>query len=150
MAYDSTNDTLAHIHEVQERLHVVISCLLFRGVVHDHSKFMPEEKTAYDRVTPKLKALTYGSDEYKANITELGDALKHHYEFNCHHPEHYPDGVADMSLLDLIEMFCDWKAASMRHDNGDFEKSLEINRKRFGLSDQLAEIFENTRLELGW
>jgi hypothetical protein len=55
-----------------------------------------------------------------------------------------------MSLLDLIEMFCDWKAAGERHANGNFAESLNINRERFGMSPQLAEIFENTRKELGW
>jgi len=77
-------------------------------------------------------------------------ALKHHYENNSHHPEHYPNGINGMSLLDLIEMLADWKAAGMRHADGDMQKSLEINKKRFGMSDQLAEIFQNTIKELGW
>ena len=80
----------------------------------------------------------------------MGDALKHHYEVNSHHPEHYDNGVAGMSLLDVMEMFCDWRAAAQRHSDGTFKKSLVINQERFAISDQLASIFENTRLELGW
>jgi len=42
-------------------------------------------------------------------------------------------------------MLCDWKAASERHVDGNFERSIEINRKRFGMSDELTAIFHNTR-----
>lgn len=44
----------------------------------------------------------------------------------------------------LVEMFFDWKAASERHADGDIFKSIEINKERFGLSEQLAEILKNT------
>lgn len=67
-----------------------------------------------------------------------------------HFPEYYQNGIDGMSLLDLVEMFVDWKAASERHASGNVEKSIQINSKRFGMSPQLAAIFENTRLELGW
>jgi hypothetical protein len=49
-----------------------------------------------------------------------------------------------MNLVDLLEMVCDWKAATLRHANGDIEKSLEINQKRFGYSDELKAILRNT------
>jgi hypothetical protein len=148
--YDSTADTLDHIRKVIRNLNGFQIELLVRSEIHDNSKLERPEKEIFDAVTPKLRSLTYGSDEYKAGIAELGEALAHHYANNSHHPEHYPNGVAGMSLLDVVEMFCDWKAASERHADGDFAKSLDINRKRFELSDQLAAIFENTRLELGW
>jgi len=53
-------------------------------------------------------------------------------------------GIDRMTLIDIIEMLCDWKAATLRHDNGDIIKSIEINRKRFKISDQLANILINT------
>jgi len=53
-------------------------------------------------------------------------------------------GVNGMTLIDLIEMLCDWKAASERHRDGCIRKSIEINTKRFTLSQQLAKILENT------
>jgi hypothetical protein len=62
-----------------------------------------------------------------------------------------PDlGINGMSLLDLVEMFCDWKAATERHADGDIKRSIEINQKRFNMTPQLASILENTRKELGW
>jgi hypothetical protein len=59
----------------------------------------------------------------------MGDGLKHHYSHNRHHPEFFgEDGVDGMTLVDLIEMLADWKAATERHDDGDLAKSLEIHR----------------------
>lgn len=148
--YDSSSDTLKHVDRVRELINVAKANLHLRGIDHDKSKWSPEEKAVFDRVTPRLRGMTYGSDEYKACLAEMKPALDHHYANNSHHPEHYPNGINGMSLLDLVEMFCDWKAATERHADGSLEKSIQINRKRFEMSDQLAEIFENTRRELHW
>ena len=43
-----------------------------------------------------------------------------------------------------MELFFDWKAASERHADGDILKSIQINKERFGYTDQLAYIMENT------
>ena len=148
--YDSTQDTMEHIGKVREHIAACIDSLWFRAKVHDASKLLPPEKEAFDEMTPILSGLTYGSDEYKAGIARLGPALEHHYFVYAHHPEHYPDGVNGMSLLDVLEMLCDWKAASERHANGDIARSLRINRERFGIGEQLAAILENTAVELEW
>jgi hypothetical protein len=106
---------------------------------------MTEPEVEYfDTYTPKLAGTTYGSDEYKQLLAELKPALDHHYAINRHHPEHYENGIRGMNLVDLVEMFCDWYAASKRHDDGDIMKSIAINQKRFGYSDDLKAIFENT------
>lgn len=52
--------------------------------------------------------------------------------------------INGMNLFDLIEMIVDWYAATKRHNDGDIHKSLEINKERFGISDQLQRILENT------
>ena len=39
-------------------------------------------------LTLQSPCLTYGSDEYKACLTEMKPALDHHYAANRHHPEH--------------------------------------------------------------
>ncbi len=56
----------------------------------------------------------------------------------------------------LIEMLCDWRAAServkQRTDDPDkvksFEAGLAYNQERFGYSDELSEILRNTVREL--
>ena len=145
LIYDSENDTLIHMHKVIKNLNDVINILIFRSLTHDQSKLSPEEKPSFDKYTPMLRGVVYGSEEYKQVLTDLGVALQHHYAHNSHHPEHYPNGIDGMSLMDIIEMFCDWKAAST-----DFDKSLEINFRRFEIDGQLQSIFENTRRELNW
>ncbi len=49
-----------------------------------------------------------------------------------------------MTLVDIVEMLCDWKAASLRQNNGNLLKSIEVNAQRFGYDDQLKNIFINT------
>lgn len=55
-----------------------------------------------------------------------------------------------MSLLDILQMLCDWKAATMRHNDGDILRSIEINQKRFGYTDELKRILLNTVREMGF
>lgn len=148
--YDSTPDTLQHIRRVQALLADMQARLARRAIAHDQSKLEEPEKPVFDAVTGALRTMTYGSEEYAAQLTAMGPALAHHYACNSHHPEHYDDGVAGMTLLDLVEMLCDWKAATERHADGSLERSIQINRERFALSDQLAAILENTRLEMRW
>lgn len=144
MTYDSTVDTLTHIRRVQFLLGTMARDLMTRGEVHDESKLGPDEKPLFDEMTPLLKSLTYGSDEYKASLAKLGTALKHHYEMNTHHPEHFAAGVAGMNILDVVEMLCDWKAASERTKDGSILKSIEIGVERFKIEPQLAAILRNS------
>jgi len=148
--YDSKADTLLHIKRVSQLLTGASKILIDRASVHDDSKLESPEKELFDEFTPKLKKCTYGSDEYSGFLKELSVGLSHHYEKNSHHPEHYENGVNGMDFFDLIEMFFDWKAAGERHDDGCIFKSIEHNKKRFKLSDQLVDIFTNTARKMGY
>lgn len=143
-------DTQDHIEKVRSNLGEVTSNLITRGNVHDASKLQSAEFEVFSEYGPKLKGSTYGSDEYKQNLKEMKVALDHHYANNTHHPEHYPNGIQDMSLLDIIEMIADWKAAVERHDNGDFAQSFITNYKRFKIPFALFWNMLNTTKELGW
>ena len=143
-AYDSINDTLEHIAKVREYLLIAAQDLRDRGMIHDASKFSPEEKPYYDRLTPLLKDSTYMSDEYKNFLKEMEPALANHYAKNSHHPEHYLMGLNGMNLFDIIEMFFDWKSASERHANGNIIQSIRVNSERFRMTEQLVDIFEAT------
>lgn len=145
---DSKPATIEHIGEVRTRLMTVCRALMQRAIVHDASKLESPEKEIFDEFTPRLKASTYGSDEYKGFLQEMKVGVDHHYAKNSHHPEHYPDGVRGMSLLDVIEMLCDWKAATLRHADGDIRTSIEASQVRFGFSDELKQILLNTLKEI--
>lgn len=167
-----------HIRRVQEHMQYIQSRLNIRAVIHDQSKYSDEERGLV-LGKPSLDKYEYMSKEERSALEALQDSLKHHYAVNSHHPEHfityacgacfkeYPkgtykcpecgydvweqqEGVLGMSLLDLIEMVCDWKAASEMSPNGSFKGSIEYSKERFKLSPELMRIIENTGRELGW
>lgn len=145
MNNDSTQDTLQHIKEVQNEIQEFAKELYHRGLNHDKSKLKSPEKELFDKYTPLLRSSAYGSAEYYKNLEGLQPALKHHYSVNSHHPQYYGEsGIDGMNLLDLVEMWCDWKAATKRTNSGSIAESLEINRHRFKMSDQLYNILKNS------
>jgi hypothetical protein len=50
-----------------------------------------------------------------------------------------------MTLVDIVEMFCDWKAAVRRHKDGDLETSINVNKDRFNISEQLTNVLRNSK-----
>lgn len=170
---DVIRSTAGHIRRVGELLVEVSADLARRAVVHDASKWSPEEWPAFEAATPQLARLTYGSEEYKAALRSIGPAVKVHQTGNRHHPEYFGEHVCEqcgaddrnapctcggprsadlsgMTLPDLMEMLCDWKAATERHDNGSIANSLAHNRKRFKIEPQLLKVLENTARAAGW
>lgn len=137
-------ETIKHIEQVRKYIKIFTDGLTQRGVDHDRVKLESPEVEVFAEYTPKLATSTYGSPEYETFLKEMKPALDHHYA-NCHHhPEHFTKGINDMNLVDLMEMLADWKAASLRHNNGNILKSIELNAQRFGYDDQLKQIFLNT------
>jgi hypothetical protein len=141
-------DTKNHMAKVKEFILKLVEELKDRAENHDKSKLEEPELAYFIKGTPKLKGLSYGSDEYKKSLEELKPGMEHHYKNNRHHPEHFENGIKGMNLVDLIELICDWKAASLRHSDGDIRKSLETNGKRFNFSEDLKQILGNTVDEL--
>lgn len=148
--YDSSLETLRHSRRVDVLLLEILTDVQNRLTRHDQSKLEDPEKATFDEYSPKLSLTEYGTEEYRQHLRDMQPALVHHYANNRHHPEHFQDGVAGMTLTDLIEMLADWKAATERNPNGDLTKSLKIQRERFAITDQLCSILENTARELGW
>jgi hypothetical protein len=148
--YDSRLDTYAHITEVRMRLLMVANDLIKRAHRHDESKLAEPELSVFNEYTPKLRDSTYGSPEYKEFLEGMGEGLRHHYAHNDHHPEHHENGIADMDLVQVTEMLCDWKAATLRHADGDLARSIEQNAKRFGYGDEIKRLLSNTAERFGW
>lgn len=137
-------ETLKHIAKVRALLMGMIEELDSRARNHDLSKLESPEKEIFGEFTPELAKTEYGSQEYKDLLQKVKPAIEHHYAKNRHHPEHWKNGIEDMTLIDLVELLCDWKAAGERNKNGNIRKSLEVNTERYGLSPQLKKIMENT------
>ena len=49
-----------------------------------------------------------------------------------------------MTLVDILEMFCDWCAANERHESGDILASVDKNQPRFEVGEVLSAVFRNT------
>lgn len=131
--------------EVEQEIHK-------RALFHDDSKFEEPEVSGFMAMADELRLADteYDSAEYRAILKKYHDStVGHHYAVNDHHPEHFQGGIAEMSLISLIEMLCDWKAATLRMKNGDLKTSIEKNQARFGYSDELKRILINTADDLG-
>lgn len=137
-------ETQKHIERVRLYIRKFTDALTTRGVNHDHCKLEEPEVSVFAEHTASLATTGYDTPEYKEHLAAMKPALDHHYAQSRHHPEHFDDGIMGMNLIDLVEMFCDWKAASERHNDGNLLKSININATRFGYDDQLKRIFLNT------
>lgn len=142
--YDSRLDTHEHIGQVRSLVLGVAADLTKRAHVHDRSKLESPEVEVFDEFTPKLRDSTYGSEEYKEFLVGMGEGLQHHYAVNDHHPEHFGEGIAEMNLLQVTEMLCDWIAATRRHADGDIRRSIDQNAERFGYGEDIRRLLHNT------
>jgi hypothetical protein len=109
--------TTEHIERVRRCLTLLAAVsdhgaeLLERARVHDASKFGPEERIPYVRLTEYHRCRRDGEPfEYPEGVAErVKRAIRHHVTSNRHHPEFHAD-PNDMTEVDLIEMVCDWTA----------------------------------------
>lgn len=125
--------------------------LMWRALIHDWSKFTYSESKGFIQVVHLLKTSKYGDETYQDCLKKLKPCLEKHYARNKHHPEHFVHDINDtftcmdkMSLIDLIEMINDWKAATKRHKDGDIVRSINQNKERFAMSNQLTNILKNS------
>ena len=155
--YDSKIDTLLHINRVQfwilkflllaKDFKITNFPLLEKGMIHrsnlhDKSKLENFEKGYYDIFTLKLNAAEYGSDEHKKYLEKMQVAIKHHYANNRHHPEY--SGYENMTVLDKIEMLCDWLAAIEYRVKDCIEDSITYAQKRYNYDEKEHDTLLNT------
>jgi hypothetical protein len=137
-------ETQKHIDNVKNILNKWSKEIVQRGKLHDKSKLESPEVEIFCEYTPKLANSTYGSEKYKGFLKEMQVALNHHYRMNKHHPEHFRNGIQDMNLIDIMELLADWKSATLRHNDGDLIRSINLNQERFGYDNDLKQILLNT------
>jgi hypothetical protein len=116
--------------------------LIWRALTHDLSKYSNVEAIPLSEVIDENRNNTYGSDAYNKCLDKLSCCLAHHYAINSHHPQHYLNGFADMTIMDRIEMCADWLASIKRHKDGCINQSVTVSQERFGLSNADREWLE--------
>lgn len=140
---------LADVRKHRDRVADILGNLRWglrvRADGHDASKMREPELSGFREHLGRLREVEYGSKEYDQIRAAMAGTMAHHYTWNRHHPEHFTNGIQGMDLMDVCEMLADWKAASERGGGGAaFAETLEIQRERFGISDQLFQVLLNT------
>ena len=148
--FDFLCDVILHVSEVQENLEIVAGELKQRGFAHDRTKLQELEFDAFVSTRDRFKKSNYGTPEQEALIKEQKSAIDHHYKNNRHHTGYHKNGIDDMTLVDIIEMICDWRAAARRNPDKKFKDTLEYAYKKYKIDDQLTKIIENTLVDLKW
>ena len=135
-----------HKQRVSYYLNLLIHSLQWRSLQHDNSKLEPEEFDAYSSQMDEFCTHEFGSPGYVKAKETIADAVNHHYMCNSHHPEHYSNGIDGMDLVDVIEMICDWKAATTNNPKapGTMQKSFDYAVAKYGITPQLANVILNT------
>lgn len=89
----------------------------------------------------------YGSYEYYDKLRRFSEVFNHHYKVNSHHPEHFVNPEHEMTLIDMVEMLCDWFAYKQ---DIPIREGIELIREqcdRFGFSDTIMSLLTNTYRE---
>lgn len=143
------------------------------NLIHAYENGLREAEVKYVVHCLELGITTFGCQAMERAVRELGydrvtaagiwgamDRSGKHFDLSFEGTllqEWKRDQICGMSLMALIEMLCDWRAAServkQRTDDPEkmktFESGLTHNFKRFGIEPQLAAILLNTARELG-
>lgn len=133
-----------HVKLVRKNGRVLIKEFLARLKEHDLSKLESPEREVYGEHFEKLGQVEYGSPEYVELLKAVKPATDNHYAKNRHHPEHWPHGIDDMDLVDILEMIADWTASVKKNKNGNIHKSIALNTERYKISPQMVQILTNT------
>ena len=132
-----------HIKRVQNKLFKLITALSIRLQEHDESKLEEPEFSLWKKMDEEPR-YPYGSKEYKEKIERYHELFEMHYKKNPHHPEHFQNGISDMTLIDLAEMLCDWISYKDNIRVTEAIEMVEKQSKRFGYSDEIKNMLINT------
>lgn len=144
-AKQTISDIVNHKNKVNKRLTFLADQLLGRAKKHDNSK-LEKPELGWLVAMDKEPKYPYGSDEYFEKMKRWRQFFDHHYQVNSHHPNHFVNGVAGMTLTDLCEYLVDIIAYE---DNLSVDEALAViedQKQRFGLDEQLTQILKNTLL----
>lgn len=134
-----------HISRVRKHINTFVQLLLKRAINHDKSK-LEEPELSWWKEMDKEPRYPYGSEEYKQKIKRWDKVFKHHYKCNRHHPEHYEYGVSEMTLVDIVEMMCDWLGYKDTITISEALKVCDEQMRRYNIPDGIRQIIFNTLL----
>ena len=125
-----------HQRRVGRMLRVIAKELEHRQYMHDRSSYEAPERLIVARNKRLLFNRSVGkSTTLMKGATELLHAVSTHYKKNRHHPEHWSNGVWDMTLVDVIEMVCDWRSTGC---------NIEDRLTKYHIDGPLADVIRST------
>lgn len=134
---------LKHKKSVRDKLLFLSEELRKRAEEHDNSKLQfPEIEWLIEM--DKEPRCQYGTKEYYDKMNKWKKFFIHHYAQNRHHPDHYPNGIDDMDLIDITEFLADIVSYYEVLQAHDCEKVLDDQEKRFQINGQLRNVLSNT------
>ena len=141
----------------------VARALEHRAQVHDLSKLQDDEFEGFSRINAAARIHKFGSPEYAEGMRQERPTIDLHFSRNRHHPERpklmgemaeYERGLPDdatywsahsdaaMTFLDVIEMVCDWWAASKGYDDArPWTETVELNFAQKGKHLSVEQIW---------
>ena len=134
-----------HISRVRRHINTFIQLLIRRAEKHDKSK-LEEPELSWWKEMDKEPRYPYGSKEYEQKLKRWSKVFKHHYQYNRHHPEHYEYGVSEMTLIDIVEMMCDWLGYEGTTTITEALKVCDEQMVRYNISEELRQVIFNTLL----
>lgn len=136
-------DTLDHKTKIGTLMLDISRDIMQRALVHDNSKLLdPTECEGFSNYD--LSTVPFNSPEFNEMKKKMEPAIDHHVTTNRHHMEYHGCDVTNVTLVDLLEMLCDWRAAGMRRSDSSIERSIETMGDRYNLSEDLRKILKNT------
>lgn len=135
-----------HINRVRKWMSAFIAALENRSATHDQSKLEENEILGWIQMDQEPR-YDYGTLEYTSKKERYSWLFDKHYAANRHHPEYFEihkNKEAEMDLIDLIEMICDWVSYKDDIRYTEASKLVEVQCDRFGFSEELKQLMINT------
>ncbi len=132
-----------HIARVRKHLNTFIQLLNKRAQLHDQSKLQDPEFKWWKQMDEEPR-YPYGTPEYHEKVARWKKVFDNHYRYNRHHPEHFDDGIKSMTLVDLVEMMCDWLGYKDVMTISEAMRVCDQQMERYQFSEELREIMFNT------
>ena len=141
------NKMLGHRYDVGKSLSVLIKALIDRASEHDLDKFHPEVVDKHCEMFEDFQKTKpdYGTPGYDEVKDRFEDIIKRHYQASRHHPEHFERGIDGMNLVDMMEMVCDWVAATPKDQ--DVFDAVGLNCSKYGIDEQLMVLIVRTIID---
>lgn len=125
-------------------MNTIIDDLTVRKYRHDVSKLSDDEYPGFVALNKTLRETSFMDENYRASLTK--EVIGIHYKNNDHHPEHFPNGIMDMNLIQISEMICDWVAVGLGKGLtfDELEGTVGQAIRRQAIDVQLSIIMMNT------